>query len=315
MAEYRFFDPKYDEFLEHSGVPGMKWGVRNYQYTDGTWTELGKERRRIGDGRYSDKASKSKNVEQSLRDKKEREFIASIKDDVHEVNKALVFDKLNNNLNPFRLNNCGYCAVAYDLRRRGEDAHAKGTLETLNIGSIEEVYGKEFTAPKGTYYGSGLTLKGCISALEVAKKANIHIRFPNDGSGFPDIGSSSNTSFERLKDVSDQISKAIRKESFTKPEIKRIENNLRSQGDGARGIIVMDWTTENGEGRLGHYFNYEVSNNLVYLVDAQDRTINHGLGGYLQHGNWCLTLRTDNSTINEEALSKLERIKHSDEDF
>lgn len=313
MSKYTYVDPEYDEFLEHSGVPGMKWGVRNYQYTDGTWTELGKERRRIGNGQ-SDNALKSKIVERGLRNKKEREFVTSIKNDVYEVNKAMVFDKLNNNLNPFRLNNCGYCAVAYDLRRRGEDAHAKGTLKTLNIGSIEEVYGKEFTPPKGTYYGSGLTLKGCISAIEVAKKANMDISFPKDGSGFPDIGSSSDMSFEHLKDVRDQISKAIRKESFTKPEIKRIENNLCSQGDGARGIIVMDWTTENGEGRLGHYFNYEVSNNLVYLVDAQGRTINRGLGGYLKHGNWCLSLRTDNSTINEEALNKLERIRHSDED-
>ena len=30
------------------GVKGQKWGFRQYQYPDGTWTELGKERRRIG---------------------------------------------------------------------------------------------------------------------------------------------------------------------------------------------------------------------------------------------------------------------------
>lgn len=32
--------------LYHSGVKGMKKGVRQYQNPDGTWTELGKERRR-----------------------------------------------------------------------------------------------------------------------------------------------------------------------------------------------------------------------------------------------------------------------------
>lgn len=34
--------------LIHSGTKGMKHGVRNYQNPDGTWTELGKQRRRQG---------------------------------------------------------------------------------------------------------------------------------------------------------------------------------------------------------------------------------------------------------------------------
>lgn len=34
-------------YLLHYGIPGMKWGVRRYQNPDGTWTEEGKERRRV----------------------------------------------------------------------------------------------------------------------------------------------------------------------------------------------------------------------------------------------------------------------------
>jgi hypothetical protein len=33
--------------LEHYGVKGQKWGQRNYQNPDGTYTEIGKERRRV----------------------------------------------------------------------------------------------------------------------------------------------------------------------------------------------------------------------------------------------------------------------------
>lgn len=36
------------ECLYHSGRKGMHWGERNYQNPDGTWTELGKARRRKG---------------------------------------------------------------------------------------------------------------------------------------------------------------------------------------------------------------------------------------------------------------------------
>jgi hypothetical protein len=34
--------------LYHYGTKGQKWGKRRYQYDDGTWTEEGKKRRRVG---------------------------------------------------------------------------------------------------------------------------------------------------------------------------------------------------------------------------------------------------------------------------
>lgn len=40
-----------EPYLVHSGVRGMKHGVRQYQNRDGTWTELGKARRRTGSGK------------------------------------------------------------------------------------------------------------------------------------------------------------------------------------------------------------------------------------------------------------------------
>lgn len=42
----------YTEYLYHSGIKGMKWGVRRFQNPDGTWTEAGKER-------YGRKAAKA----------------------------------------------------------------------------------------------------------------------------------------------------------------------------------------------------------------------------------------------------------------
>lgn len=45
MIETIYSNPE----LYHSGVKGQKWGRRRYQNPDGTWTEEGKRRRRIGD--------------------------------------------------------------------------------------------------------------------------------------------------------------------------------------------------------------------------------------------------------------------------
>lgn len=41
-----------EEYLAHYGVKGQKWGVRNYQNRDGTYTELGKQRRRKNHDKY-----------------------------------------------------------------------------------------------------------------------------------------------------------------------------------------------------------------------------------------------------------------------
>lgn len=37
--------------IEHSGILGMKWGLRRFQFKDGSYTALGKARRRIGGSR------------------------------------------------------------------------------------------------------------------------------------------------------------------------------------------------------------------------------------------------------------------------
>lgn len=39
-----------EDYLEHHGIKGQKWGVRKYQNEDGSYTQAGKERYGIGDG-------------------------------------------------------------------------------------------------------------------------------------------------------------------------------------------------------------------------------------------------------------------------
>jgi hypothetical protein len=51
--------------LEHYGVKGQKWGQRNYQNPDGTYTELGKERRRVAFIREEKQKEKDANAHQN----------------------------------------------------------------------------------------------------------------------------------------------------------------------------------------------------------------------------------------------------------
>lgn len=43
-TDYVSIYPLYDSYLSHSGIKGMKWGIRRYQNPDGTLTEEGRRR-------------------------------------------------------------------------------------------------------------------------------------------------------------------------------------------------------------------------------------------------------------------------------
>lgn len=49
MSTYYALDKSSD--LQHFGILGMKWGVRRYQNSDGSYTSAGKSRYGIGDGK------------------------------------------------------------------------------------------------------------------------------------------------------------------------------------------------------------------------------------------------------------------------
>lgn len=87
--------------LYHHGTKGMHWGERRYQNSNGTWTEEGKERRRI-ERRIRDNSQHTDDVNDIVRtlSKKEREFLGAEKgkdwiDKQHEretmMNKAKTF--------------------------------------------------------------------------------------------------------------------------------------------------------------------------------------------------------------------------------
>lgn len=63
-------DTNIQNALEHYGVKGMKWGLRQYQNPDGTYTELGKKRRRVGYEKAEKEDEKNSKNEKDLSDEK-----------------------------------------------------------------------------------------------------------------------------------------------------------------------------------------------------------------------------------------------------
>lgn len=48
-------DAMNNEYLEHHGIKGMKWGVRRYQNEDGSYTKAGLKRRQYEESRSDDR--------------------------------------------------------------------------------------------------------------------------------------------------------------------------------------------------------------------------------------------------------------------
>lgn len=165
-----------------------------------------------------------------------KEFKTAIKSTIKTINPN--YDDNDKKWN----SNCAYCAMTYDMRRRGEDVTANPHDSNYNItkDTIELYYKDSKVQQMGDYVKRQLG---------------------------PDS-----------KYTVDNVSKALTKE-------------LTSQGNGARGILLVYWS-----GGGGHAINYEIVENKIIIIDAQDsnRSLDKSIKDYVGRANNVSYMRTDN---------------------
>lgn len=82
-----------NDYLEHSGVPGMKWGVRRYQNKDGTLTAAGRKRAAKLAAKYNKLIGKKDSIENNTANSKTSTKKKSIKDMTDEELRAAISRK------------------------------------------------------------------------------------------------------------------------------------------------------------------------------------------------------------------------------
>ena len=158
--------------------------------------------------------------------------------------------------------NCASCTAAYDLRRRGYDVVASGISVTDDTPTTDELL---------SWY---------------------------NGAKIVDIPETDYT-------LAQQAARSFFGENVDKKEGKKaadyIYNELKKQGNGARGHLIISWYPIGG-----HSVVYEIVNNKVEIKDCQTfekYTIEEDLIGKASAIQY---IRTDNVEVNDSILDRVE---------
>lgn len=259
----------YDEspFLEHHGIKGQKWGVRN-----GPPYPL-KLKKRWGFKKIDDSEAKNKRPVTSAvanRTKDDEIMIKEIQAWEDKERKHILRGKqLVHNLD----------IAKYKLSRITDDVDAKNKLPLLKRNETPEEAVKNTNISKGTHLASGNNCCLCTIAYDLRRR------------GY-DVISKQNAPINLLYDISEEDVSWMynnAKVHDTKTA-KGLQEALNKQPDGARGAAFCSW----GEGTGGHVVAYEVKNGKGRLYDSQTGDIYENVSDLFDNVTSTSFIRLDN---------------------
>lgn len=251
---------EYPSYLIHYGIKGQRWGERRYQNEDGTWTEEGLRRRRIGDNRESLSVVMTGNKNAGVIKSDNVKFAKSIKADVQAINGGRKGHEYGFN----RQENCAFCSISYELRRRGHDVRAQESLTGVQTALTNK---------------NGAFGKVIPNFSKISKESR---EFAKRSSGS-----------EKMLSI-----------GMNKKEYNEMTETLIKDGEGARGFISIKWKDGYGGHIFNYEVNggklYFIDAQSGEIKKADNSYFNN----VFRNGNNIATLRMDNVKMDEKKAEK-----------
>lgn len=275
---------KQDE-LYHYGILGQKWGVRRFQYMDGSYTQAGRERYGIGPARESKNDENIGDASAALAWVGFELGLGAttiIGDAIHDakVSKDIKNWEANRQLEK--------TDKATGLKLKSNpDTTIKEDMKMINreygYGLFKHsVYGIDSKKTMGHTENCML----CTTALDLKRR------------GYDVKAGSSNEGYY-AKDIKNWYKE---KKDATMGRFNAIIEKLQKEPEGSYGNLMVYWK-EGG----GHSMFYRIEDNKVVLYDAQSNK-KYNLNTISRHANMTIPghcfLRTDNLTPDYEYLKK-----------
>lgn len=270
-------------YLMHHGIKGQKHGIRRWQNEDGSYTPEGYQhyKEMYGWGERKKGTPISKYVRQRMNAVHgyaydgEPEYSKKYIDE-HPVPYEKLADlrRLSSgaDLSEARLNanhpveegdyatlgrsfNCPNCACAFEMIERGYNVTARRKPDGSNVGNID-----------GFFKG------GKLSHASDSDWVDDEIRFESRPKGRKE----QKLYDKKLRQFYDNLERA------RENAVGDLRNELDSQGNGARGIIVVGWLMDSSDTEsmvpttAYHALNYKVENGVAKLYDVQSRRYSRG---------------------------------------
>lgn len=275
---------KQDE-LYHYGILGQKWGVRRFQYMDGSYTQAGRERYGIGS------AKESKNDE-TIGDASAA--LAWVGFELGLGATTIIGDAIHD------------AKVSKDIKNWEANRQLEKTDKAtgLKLKSNPDTTIKEDMKMINREYGYGL-FKHSVYGID-SKKTMGHTEncmlcttaLDLKRRGYDVKAGSSNEGYY-AKDIKNWYKE---KKDATMGRFNAIIEKLQKEPEGSYGNLMVYWK-EGG----GHSMFYRIEDNKVVLYDAQSNK-KYNLNTISRHANMTIPghcfLRTDNLTPDYEYLKK-----------
>ena len=277
---------KHDEYLEHYGILGQKWGVRRFQEKDGSYTQAGRERYGYGPAR------EPKSEDEKVGSTAAVAVLAGLMG--LEAITAITGDAIHN------------AKVSHDIKNWEANRQLEKTdpKTGLKLKSNPNTTVKEDMKMVNREYGYGLFAKGlygiesdktmghtencmlCSTAMDLKRR------------GY-DVKAGSSPEGYYAKDLTNWYKE---KKAPTMGRFNNIVEQLNQQPEGSYGNFMVYWKEGGGHSMFYHIEDgkavlYDSQSNKKYSMNTISKHINYATPGH------CF-LRTDNLTPDYEFLKK-----------